>query len=145
MNIKIATASILTIFALNSSVTFATDAPPANSLPMSKILQNIQKEGYSVVKKIEYDDGKYEVKAIDNAGNDAKLEIAPTTGEIIKPKDEVAPKLSIFDAVSKVETAGYKNIYKIETSKDKYEVKAYDKNNKKVSLDVDANSGAIKD
>jgi hypothetical protein len=145
MNIKIAALSMLTVFTLNSNVIFASETIPANTLPMSKILQNLQKEGYTVVKKIEYNDGKFEAKVINNAGKEAKLEIAPITGEITNLKDELAAKLSIFDAASKVEKAGYKNIYEIESSKEKYEVKAYDKNNKKVSLDVDVNSGAIKE
>lgn len=145
MNTRMIVLSALTVCALGSSIAFANEIP-SNSMQMSRILENIKKDGVNIIKKIELDNGKYEAKAINNTGNEIELEINAQTGEILQPtKSEDMPKLSIFDAVTKVEAAGYKNIYKIEANKNKYEVKAYDKNNKKVSLDMDATTGIIKD
>ncbi len=141
MNKSLLIASIL---ALNTTVSFAGDVP-LNAKQMSQILQNIQKDGYNLVTKIEFNDDKFEAKAINSAGKEVKLEIAPMTGEVINPKKDEISTLTIFDVAQKVEGAGYKNIYLIDASKDTFKVKAHDKDNKKVTLEVDGKTGAIKD
>lgn len=137
--------SILALtFVFGVSSVYAEDIPK-NLMPMTQVLQKLQSSGYNVVKKIEYNDDKYEATALNVVGEEVKLEVAPVTGEIMKPERDKTPTVSIFDAAQKVETAGYKNIYYMNVDKDKYEVKAYNKEDKKVSLDVDAQTGAIKE
>ncbi len=136
--------SSLVVISLITLTTFSAwaDEIPKNAVPMSQVLQNIQRMGYSIVTKVEYDDGKYVAKVIANNGDEIKLEIAPLTGEVIKSKDEKLSIIPIYDIVQQVETARYKNIYFIEAEKDKYVVKAF-KGDKKVGLDIDAESGQI--
>ncbi len=139
---KLAMGIICSTLALSAGSVFA-DTPPDSSLKMSQILQKIQQEGYSIIKNIEFEGKRYEAKVIKHDGSDVKLELSEG-GDIIAPKNEER-NFTMVEAVQKVEAAGYKNIYKISASKDKYEMKGYDKNNKKVSLDVDAKTGKIKE
>lgn len=133
---------LILLLAFSSSVLASPELPP-NSMRMSQLLQKMQKEGFTVI-KIEFDDGKYLAKAINNSGENVKLEIAPQSGEILKPVATERSRLSINDAAQKVEQTGYHSIFFINSTENKYEFKAYDKNNKNVSLDVDAKTGKIK-
>lgn len=130
--------------ALYSSMSLAADDAiiTTNTMPMSKILSNLQEQGYSVVLKVELDDGKYKAKVIDAKGKEVKLNITPQTGEVIRPKAQ-ASHLTMIEAVKKAEEAGYKNIYKVSSGHNEYEMKGFDKDNKKVSIDVDAATGKI--
>lgn len=130
---------------LLATQTAQADDLPLNLMPMTQVLQKLQAAGYNVVKTIEYDDDRYKATAVNAMGEEVNLEIAPVTGDIVKPKAEDAISVSVFDAAQKVEAAGYKNIYYMHVDKTKYEIKAYNSENKKVTLDVDAKTGAIKD
>lgn len=122
----------------------SADTLPANSLPMSKILQNLQTKGFTIIKEVEFEHGAFEVEAIGPQGNKLKLQVNPQTGEITNNKDNQTNQLSILAAVQKLEAAGYHNIYRIELDDSKYEVKALDKDGKEVSLKINANTGEIK-
>lgn len=52
--------------------------------------------------------------------------------------------MSIGHVLTRVEKAGYKNIWKIEFEHNYYEVKGFDAKGNKVKLKVDPTSGAIK-
>jgi hypothetical protein len=136
--------TVVALLLCNVSGALAADKVPDNAMKMSQLLQNIEKNGYGIIKSIKFDDGEYKATAINNQGDEVKLQIAPQSGEILKPKEN-AGGLSIIEATQKVEQAGYRNIFEIDVKKDKYEMKAYDQKDKKVSLDVDAKSGKISD
>lgn len=144
------TSSLLTAGLASAAIMFAPLAfadddknkMPEDTVQMSKLIENLQTNGYNVILKVEFDDGQYRANVIDTQGKPLRLEIAPSTGEILKPKQEETV-LSILDAAKKVEDAGYHNIYKISTHKDKVEIKAFDTENKKVTLDVNAKTGEI--
>lgn len=140
---QIAMGVIFSTLALTSINTFATQQLPDNTMKMSQILQKMQQDGFTVIKEIKFDGKNYLAKAINSDGSDIKLEISPT-GEIMNPK-EIDHNIPMLDAVQKVENAGYKSITEIDASKKKYEIKAFDKNNKEVKLKVDAKSGQIKE
>lgn len=119
-----------------------TTIASTGAIPMSKILTNLQEKGYAIVLKIELEDGSYKAKVIDSKGKELKINITPQTGEIIRPKAQTA-RLTMAEAVKKAEEAGYKNIYKVSSSSNEYELKGFDKDNKKVSVNVDATTGKI--
>lgn len=140
---------LITTLILGSAITLsssfavaAEDRLPTNSVPMSKVLRNLQEQGYSVVLKVELDNGMYDAKVMDAKGKELKINVAPQTGEVIKPKAQTA-RLTMMEAVKKAEEAGYKGIYRVTTSQNEYEMKGYDKDSKKVSLNVDATTGKI--
>ncbi|KTD22853.1 Uncharacterized conserved protein [Legionella lansingensis] len=131
------------LLTITAPIVFA-DNLPANTLPMSKILQSLQSKGYNIIKEIEFEHGAYEVEAIGPQGNKLELRVNPQTGEISNDKNNQAKPISMLDAVQKLESAGYHSIYKIESEGNKYEVKALDKNGKKVKLKMNASTGEIK-
>jgi len=54
------------------------------SLGILEIIKKVQAAGYHDIYKISFDEGKYEVAAIDQAGVDVKLDVNASTGEIKK-------------------------------------------------------------
>jgi hypothetical protein len=124
-------------------IALATNQPPENAMKMSQILERLQQEGYYLVKSIEYNGKVYEVEVLKNDGDKEKIEIT-INGEVIKANND-KKLMSLMDAIKQVENSGYKNIYKIKADAKKYEIKAYDKDNKQVDLDVDATTGQIED
>lgn len=128
----------------NTQGVWAADEPPKNTLPMSHIIQELKSSGVHVIKEIKFENGNYVAETVNPQGTEVKTEINPTTGKVNKTDNKSENiKLSILEAAKRVEGSGYKNIYKIDTSGTKYEVKAYDQQGKKVSLDVDGNTGEI--
>lgn len=116
--------------------------PSTDTVQMSKLLENLHAAGYNVILKVELDNGQYRANVIDLQGKPLRIEIAPTTGEILKPKAE-GTVLSLFDAAKKAEEAGYHNIYKITATQGKVEIKAFNKDNKKVTFDINTKTGQI--
>lgn len=133
------------LLAFSSSIAVAKDDNiPDNAVKMSKALESLKTKGFNVVRKIEFDDDAYTASVINAEGKEVKIYVNSQTGEVSPPK-ESNDSLSALEVAKKVEQAGYQKIYKIDTQwfRDRYEVKAYDRNGKKVELDVDAKSGKI--
>lgn len=135
---------LLSLGILVSGVTctiFANDIPE-KTIPMTNLIKSLENKGYTVVRDVKYDDGVYKVDAINAQGKDVEAKVNPMTGVITQSKDG-SMKLTTFNAAQEIENAGFKNIYSIESSGDKYKVKAMDKDGKKISLTVDGESGKI--
>jgi hypothetical protein len=60
--------------------------PPANALPLSQILQTLEKQGQvAYFDDIEWEDGGYwKIEYVAHAGGTMKVEVDPVTGEIKK-------------------------------------------------------------
>lgn len=54
------------------------------SLDILEIVKKVQAAGYHDIYKISFDDGEYEVTALDKDGNDVKLDVNASTGKIKK-------------------------------------------------------------
>ena len=54
------------------------------SLGMLKIVKKVLAAGYHDISKISFENGEYEIVAIDKAGVDVKLDVSASTGEIKK-------------------------------------------------------------
>lgn len=130
------------LLACSSSAIFANDVP-TSSLPMSTILQNLKKSGYSVVEKVKFDGDKYKVKAINPQGQEETVYVNAQSGQVQAKQPKAANNLTALDVAKKVEAAGYHNIYKIDSEEDNYEVKAIDKSGKQVKLKVNSTSGEV--
>lgn len=126
------------------------DNMPKNPAPLSDVLTKLQSQGYSV-KRVQVQEGNYEMKATNQQGNRFEMAVNPTTGEILNSTQkgnstEPQPqpgKLSALDAVKKVEQSGYHQVYKLETVSNEYDVSALDNNNKKMELSIDTRTGKI--
>lgn len=124
-----------------ASAVFAADTK-SQMAPLSTALQNLQADGYVAVKEIKLEGESYKAEAINMQGKKVEVKL-DSAGKVVEPKS-TKPGISMLTAVKKVEEAGYHDIHKVDSEKDKYEVKALDKEGKKVSLEVDALSGDIK-
>lgn len=59
-------------------------APPADSMPVSKILQGIeQRADFGYVKEVDWDDdGHYDIEYVTKDGAEVEIEVSPRTGEV---------------------------------------------------------------
>ena len=86
---KLTRNSLLALCAASAlSLTIAaqaqTPAAPAKELTIPEVYQRVEAAGYKEVRKIELDDGRYEVKARDAEGAKVKLYVNPQSGELEK-------------------------------------------------------------
>lgn len=113
---------------------------------MYKVLTSLKAKGYVIVKHIEFDDSNGEFKAVvvNAEGKNLDLKINPKTGQMSKEKGDITGWTAI-EIAKKVQDAGYKNIYDINTEilGNEYKVKALDDKGDKVSLKVDVKTGNI--
>ena len=133
---------ILSSALIFSSSVMAEKTVPNQTIQMSKVLETLREQGFHVVLKVELENNLFKAKVIDAKGKEVKIEISPESGKINLPKAHPT-RLTMGEAVKKVEEAGYRNIFKVSSDSNEYQMKAYDKENKKVSLDVDAATGKI--
>lgn len=75
-------AGIFSVLVISSSIAFASDMPPKNSKPVSEIAASLEKQGYTPIEEIEFDNGKWEVEAYKN-GQKCELKVDPISGKII--------------------------------------------------------------
>ena len=136
-------SSVLALFAAN---VMATDVIPDAPNQMSQVLSDLSNKGYQIVKEVEFDssNGIYNAKVVNADGKNMNLQVNPKTHEITKSKDD-AEGMPALDVAKKVETAGYANIYRINSDMfgDKYSVTVVDKDGKKIDLTVDSKNGNI--
>jgi hypothetical protein len=78
---------------LFAGIAFAQATAPATSGPAraawqpARIVEHLQKQGYTNVHDVEWDDdGHWEVDAVNPAGRPVDLDIDPATGRIIREK-----------------------------------------------------------
>lgn len=118
---------------------FAQDG--AGGLPSSEILQRVEQAGFSDVRDLEFDDGLWEVKALDRDGRRVELLVDPASGEIIDPRS--APALSADDIRSRLESQGYTRVRDIEYDDGRWEVEATNPRGEPVDLKLDPRDGSI--
>ena len=75
---------MIVIFTIISSLAIANNNQQQNRLYVDQIVDHLKADGYKNIRDIDYDDGRYEVKAADSNNNIVKLYVNPTTGEIMK-------------------------------------------------------------
>lgn len=59
---------------------------PANRLNIKQVYDKLEAAGYTDVTEIEWDDGRYQAKAVNPQGQRSKVDIDPVSGEIISFK-----------------------------------------------------------
>ncbi len=134
-------------WALFSSQAAFAAAEPAkeveSQVSMSTVLQNLHINGYVIISKVELDNGIFAIQAMTPQGKSVAVLMKAHTGEIIQPKQNPAPRVSLEDAVKRVEGSGYHDLYMVEFNGSKYVIKGLDEKNKKVKLKVNGNTGEI--
>ena len=82
----------LIIAALFSSMLFlqtsiAAEMPPQDAKPLSEIVLTLEKQEYSPIVEIEFEEGKWEVKAY-KEGVKRKLGVDPISGKIVSDRKD---------------------------------------------------------
>lgn len=122
--------STLTFIGLTCAVcglAAADTPPPALSVPLTTILQTIERQGYQAVTEISFDDGEWEVEALEEK-RPVGLRIVPATGEIRSVHtDEPHPALPdcampLADILKTLDGAGYVGFTKRELESEGWEV-----------------------
>lgn len=111
---------------------------------MVVLLQNLKNSGYVLVKEVELDGNTYKVVARNSAGDKVKFKVDAQTGTI--PADVAAKpekRLTMLEAVAKIKDSGYTYIQKVEFEDGKYNVKAFDKDGKKIEFHINPMNGNI--
>ncbi len=138
---KIFLLAITFLLSIICSPSFAEDTNQTD-LSLSKILLNLQQEGYTPIDQIELKNNLYQLKVLDSKAEEVTILVDRQTGKIVKP-GRVLPLLTLTEAAEKIEQNGYHTIYILKFEGGKYKANALDKNNKKVTLDVDAKTGTV--
>jgi uncharacterized membrane protein YkoI len=113
---------------------------PADAKPLAEIVAMLEREGYSPIAEIEYDDDGWEVEAYKN-GERAEIQVDFLTGQILpdEPGETGKPLSEILAAVA---GQGYGPILDVEFDGDTWEIEVYRDGRVQV-LDVDAATGEI--
>ncbi|MEY8702185.1 PepSY domain-containing protein, partial [Francisella philomiragia] len=83
------TSKMILLTVISMSVVYADDTPSSRAVPISKVVESIYSQGYPSINKIEFDDGIYKAKVINDAGKEEYLYIDPNTGKVPEPKNSV--------------------------------------------------------
>lgn len=140
------------VFAQSSSV--AASSTQAGWLTIPQLHDRLEAAGYTAIDDIESEKDGYEVKATDREGRRVELDVHPVTGEVLKTetksdksrddsRNQRADWLTIPQLYGKLEAAGYTGIDEIEREKNGYEVKAIDRDGRRVELDVHPVTGEV--
>ncbi|HLF66387.1 MAG TPA: PepSY domain-containing protein [Gammaproteobacteria bacterium] len=126
-------------------VTVGSPVMKEPAVDMVTLISRLHDKGYNYIKEIEYgSNGMYRVKTVDSTGKKVELTLDPANLTI--PVQEKSVKLLGTGEIAKaVMDAGYVKIVKIKYKGDGYEVKAYDKDDKAVRLEVSVTGAISKD
>ncbi|AJI47564.1 PepSY domain-containing protein [Francisella philomiragia] len=136
------TSKMILLTVISMSVMYADDTPSSTAVPISKVVANIYSQGYPSINKIEFDDGVYKAKVINDAGKEEYLYIDPNTGKVPLPKNG-SKEINMSKAIAAIPNDRCKTITSVEDKSDVYEVECVDSSNKEVKVYIDAISGKI--
>lgn len=107
----------------------------------AQITSQVEAAGYSQVRDIEFEDGFWEVKAVDAQGNRAKLLVDPDTGELIDARAPAA--MTVADVGNLLQQHGYTHVRDLELDDGRYEAEAVNPAGHEVDLVIDPRDGRI--
>lgn len=61
---------------------FDEERPPANAQPLSALIKKVEDAGYKTIVEVEFDDGVYEVEALNATGKEVDLKVDPVSGAV---------------------------------------------------------------
>ena len=123
----------------------AFDARGNGAISSSQVRAQVLAAGYVRVKDIEFDDGFWEVEAIDRFGREIDLIVHPISGAILNaPDDQGATPLTAVQIHALLTEAGYTRIHDLEYDDDGYwEADATNPRGERVELRIDPYTGAV--
>ena len=77
---------VLTILVAVPAIAFAgwfgDERPPVNGKPLSEIIKLVEEAGHKTIVELEFEDGVYEIEALDAQGKEVKLKVDPVSGKV---------------------------------------------------------------
>lgn len=133
--------ALLVVGFVSSLSSEATSASDTKTPKLSDILQQLDSKGYTNIQDVEYDHGILIVEGINDNGIKFELHLDPKTGAILKQQHHLRTRLSIIDIAKQIEAKGYITIDEIEFDEGIYKVEAVNKNEEKIEMRIDPNTG----
>ena len=123
----------------------AFDARGNGAISAQEVRDRVLAAGYERITDIEFDDGFWEVEAIDRYGREMDLVVHPVSGEILNaPDDQGGTPLTADQIHAALVQAGYTRIHDLDYDNDGYwEADAVNSRGERVELRVDQFSGAV--
>ncbi len=123
----------------------AFDARGNGAISAQDVRDRVLAAGYQRITDIEFDDGFWEVEAIDAYGRELDLIVHPVSGEILNaPNDQGGTPLTADQVRAALTQAGYTRIHELDYDNDGYwEADAVNPRGERVELRVDPYSGAV--
>lgn len=120
---------------------------PAQALPLSSVLREVEKQGFTPVCEVDFDDGLWEIEAF-SQGEAVEINVDPATGKVVhqqadEPKPAPAsPQPSLSQLAMELEKQGFSPIVEISREAKGCEVEAY-RDGVRRELLVDPASGKV--
>ncbi len=123
----------------------AFDARGNGAIPAQQVRERVLAAGYVRITDLEFDDGFWEVEAVDRFGRKIDLVVHPTSGAILNaPDDGGATPLSAERIHAALTQAGYTRIHDLDYDSDGYwEADAVNTRGERIELRVDPYTGAV--
>lgn len=123
----------------------AIDRHGNGGLSAQRIKEIVRAAGYSRITDIEFDDGFWEVDAVDEFGREVELIVHPVTGALLNaPQDHGATPLTREQIQTALTAAGYTRIHDLEYDSDGYwEAEAVNPSGQRVELRIDPYTGTV--
>lgn len=123
----------------------AFDARGNGAISAQQVRELVLAAGYVRITDLEFDDGFWEVEAVDRFGREIDLVVHPTSGAILNaPEDGGATPLTADRIRAALAQAGYTRIHDLDYDSDGYwEADAVNARGERVELRVDPYTGAV--
>lgn len=117
-------------------------------LTVDELRRLLSAQGYRDLRGFDFDDGLWEVEAINRAGARVELRVHGTTGRVVAETPDGTPPanagfLSAAEVTARLLSLGYTSIRVVEFDDGQWEVEARNPSGQRVELYVDARTGVI--
>ena len=84
----IVAGTLLIVLAAGPAAASDHDRPAPNDISMDQAREIATKEGYSNILSIEFDDGQWEIDALDSNGREIDIDIDAATGKVVGVRND---------------------------------------------------------
>lgn len=132
----------------NTGQVHAFDERGSGAIDSRRVQELVQAAGYARVRDMEFDDGFWEVEAIDSQGREIDLVLHPISGEILNgpstPGPGGAAPLNHQQVLAALTQAGYTQVKSLDyDDKGYWEAEAINPQGQRVDVDVDPYNGSV--
>lgn len=142
MRSRILNASILTAL-LGVAVGAHAQTTAEPGLKQSEVKAVLDKQGYSRVDKIEFNDGLWEAKATSANGERVDLRVEPVSGRVYVEDGKVVSRLSEDEIRASLTAQGFSRIHDLKFKDGLWQAEAENSSGQEVKLRIDPDDGTV--